>query len=184
MVLSEKIFGVVLDWSMSSKLITRERTPALKDAHGEVLELGFGTALNLACFPDSVRRLTMVDPKLLMPKLVAERIAAAHFPVQRAKISAEHLPFEDDRFDCVVSTFTLCTIPNVTAALREARRVLKPGGSLLFLEHGLSEEPNVAKWQRRLDPIQSVISRGCHLTRRIDQLVSDAGLEIARLDRS
>ena len=106
MVLSERVFGVFLDWSMSSNAITRERTPALKDAHGEVLELGFGTALNLACFPDSVRRLTIFDPDLLMPKLVAQRIAAAHFPVERAKISAEHLPFEDDRFDCVVSTFT------------------------------------------------------------------------------
>jgi SAM-dependent methyltransferase len=183
MVLSDRIFGFLLDWSMSSNVITRERTPALKDAHGEVLELGFGTALNLACLPDSVRRLTMVDPENLMPKLVAERFAAAHFPVQRATLSAEHLPFEDDRFDSVVSTFTLCTIPDVTAALREVRRVLKPGGSLLFLEHGLSEEPNVAKWQRRLDPIQSVIGRGCHLTRRIDQLVSNAGLEMARLDR-
>ena len=181
--LSDRIFGFFLDCTMRSKAIARERPPALKDAHGNVLELGFGTGLNLPYFPATVKRLTVVDPEDLMPKRVAQRIAAAHFPVERAKLSAEHLPFEDNKFDCAVSTFTLCTIPDATAALREVRRVLKPGGSLLFLEHGLSEEPSVAKWQRRLDPIQRVIGRGCRLTRRIDQLISDAGLEIARLDR-
>jgi ubiquinone/menaquinone biosynthesis C-methylase UbiE len=183
MSLPDRIFGFLLDWSMSSKVIARERPPALKDAHGDVLELGFGTGLNLPYFPAAVKRLTVVDPEDLMPKRVAQRIAAARFPVERAKLSAEHLPFEDSKFDCAVSTFTLCTIPDATAALREVRRVLKSGGSFLFLEHGLSDEPSVAKWQRRLDPIQRVLGRGCHLTRRIDQLVSDAGLEITRLDR-
>jgi|SRR5208282_4038128 len=181
--LSDRIFGFFLDWSMRSKVIARERPPALKDAHGDVLELGFGTGLNLPYFPAVVKRLTVVDPEDLMPKRVAQRIAACSFPVQRAKLSAEHLPFENSKFDCAVSTFTLCTIPDATAALREVRRVLKSGGSFLFLEHGLSEEPSVAKWQRRLDPIQRVIGRGCHLTRRIDQLISEAGLEITRLDR-
>jgi ubiquinone/menaquinone biosynthesis C-methylase UbiE len=181
--LSDRIFGFFLDWTMRSKVIARERPSALKDAHGSVLELGFGTGLNLPYFPETVKRLTVVDPEDLMPKRVARRITAAHFPVERAKLSAEHLPFEDNKFECAVSTFTLCTIPDATAALREVRRVLKPGGSLLFLEHGLSEDPSVAMWQRRLDPIQRVIGRGCHLTRRIDQLISDAGLEIARLDR-
>ncbi len=178
-----RIFGFFLDWSMRSKVIARERPPALKDTHGDVLELGFDTGLNLPYFPAAVKRLTAVDPEDLMPKRVAQRITAARFPVERAKLSAEHLPFEDSKFDCAVSTFTLCTIPDATGALREVRRVLKSGGSFLFLEHGLSDEPSVAKWQRRLDPIQRVIGRGCHLTRRIDQLISEAGLEIARLDR-
>lgn len=182
MSLSDRIFGYFLDWTMRSKMIAHERPPALKDAHGDVLELGFGTGLNLPYFPDAVKRLTVVDPEDLMPKRVAERIAAARFPVERAKLSAEHLPFEDDKFDCAVSSFTLCTIPDATAALREVRRVLKPGGSFLFVEHGLNREPSVAKWQRRLDPIQRVIGRGCHLSRPIDRLVADAGLEIARLD--
>jgi ubiquinone/menaquinone biosynthesis C-methylase UbiE len=181
--LSDRIFGFFLDWSMRSKRIARERPAALRDAHGDVLELGFGTGLNLPFFPSAVKRLTVVDPEDLMPKRVEQRIAGAPFRVDRAKLSAERLPFEDSKFDCAVSTFTLCTIPDAGAALREVRRVLKPGGSLLFLEHGLSEEPSVAKWQRRIDPIQRVIGRGCHLIRRIDQLVSDAGLEIARLDR-
>src|ERR1019366_2568119 len=183
MSLSDRIFGFLLDWSMSSKVIARERPPALKDAHGDVLELGFGTGLNLSYFPAAVKRLTVVDPEDLMSKRVAQRIAAARFPGERAKLSAEQLPFEDSKFDCAVSTFTLCTIPAAAAALRDVRRVLKSGGSFLFLEHGLSEEPSVAKWQRRLDPIQRVIGRGCHLTRRIDQRISEAGLEIARLDR-
>jgi ubiquinone/menaquinone biosynthesis C-methylase UbiE len=181
--LSDRIFGFFLDWSMSSKAIANERPSALKEARGEVLELGFGTGLNLPYFPAAVKRLSVVDPEDLMPERVAQRIAAAPFPVHRAKLSAEHLPFDDSKFDCAVSTFTLCTIPDAGAALREVFRVLKPNGSFLFLEHGLSEEPSVAKWQRRLDPIQGVIGRGCHLTRRIDQLVFEAGFEIARLDR-
>ncbi len=181
--LTDQIFGLFLDWTMSSKVIANERPAALKDAHGGVLELGFGTGLNLPYFPAAVERLTVVDPEELLSKRVAQRIAAARFPVQRAKLSAERLPFDANQFDCAVSTFTLCTIPDAAAALREVRRVLKPGGSLLFLEHGLSDEPSVAKWQRRLEPIQRVIGRGCHLTRRIDQLVSSAGLEITRLDR-
>ena len=181
--LSDRIFGLFLDWSMSSQAIARERPQALKDAHGNVLELGFGTGLNLPYFPSSVERLTVVDPEDLLSERVEQRIAAARFPVERAKLSAERLPFEENRFDCAVSTFTLCTIPDAAAALREVRRVLKPGGALLFLEHGASEEPSVAKWQRRLDPIQKVIGRGCHLTRRIDELISTSGLQIARLDR-
>ncbi len=181
--LSDRIFGFFLDCTMRSKAISHERPPALKDAHGDVLELGFGTGLNLPYYPNAVKQLTVVDPEEFMPKRVAERIAAVPFPVKRAKLSAERLPFEDNSFDCAVSTFTLCTIPDAIAALHEVRRVLKPGASLLFLEHGLSEEPSIAKWQRRLEPIQLIIGRGCHLTRRIDRLVSDAGLELARLDR-
>jgi ubiquinone/menaquinone biosynthesis C-methylase UbiE len=164
-------------------MIATERPPALKDARGEVLELGFGTGLNLPCYPNGVTKLTVVDPEDLMPERVAERIAVARFPVERAKLGAERLPFEDNRFDCAVSTFTMCTIPDIDAAMREVWRVLKPGGSFLFLEHGLSNEPGVAKWQRRLDPIQQALSRGCHLTRRIDQLVTNGGLDIVRLDR-
>jgi ubiquinone/menaquinone biosynthesis C-methylase UbiE len=180
---SDWIFGRFLDWCMGSQMIATERPPALKDAHGDVLELGFGTGLNLPYYPEGVAKLTVVDPEDLMPQRVAERIAAARFPVERGKLGAERLPFEDNRFDCAVSTFTMCTIPDVAAAMREVRRVLKPGGSFLFLEHGISDEPAVAKWQRRLDPIQQALSRGCHLTRRIDSLVTDGGLDIVRLDR-
>jgi ubiquinone/menaquinone biosynthesis C-methylase UbiE len=181
--LSDWIFGWFLEWSMSSKAISRQRPPALKDAHGDVLEIGFGTGLNLPCYPEAVTRLVVVDPEDLMRKRVAARISTAPFPVTRVRLSAERLPLEDDAFDCAVSTFTLCTIPDPSAALREVRRVLKRDGIFLFLEHGLSEEPTVARWQRRLNPIQRRIGRGCTLDRRIDSLIADAGLEIGRLDR-
>jgi ubiquinone/menaquinone biosynthesis C-methylase UbiE len=181
--LSDRIFGCFLDWSMSSKSIARQRPAALKEARGEVLEIGFGTGLNLPYYPGGVKSLTVVDPEDLMPKRVAKRIAATPFSVRRVALSAERLPLEDNTFDCAVSTFTLCTIPDASAALREVRRVLKPGGSFLFLEHGLNDEPVVAKWQRRLNPIQRVIGRGCTLDRRIDSLVADSGLQITRLDR-
>jgi ubiquinone/menaquinone biosynthesis C-methylase UbiE len=181
--LSDWIFGWFLEWSMSSKAITRQRPPALKDARGNVLEIGFGTGLNLPCYPAGVTQLMVVDPEDLLPQRVAARISAAPFPVTRVTLSAERLPLEDDAFDCAVSTFTLCTIPDASAALREVRRVLKRDGRFLFLEHGLSEEPSVAKWQSRLNPIQRRIGRGCNLDRRIDSLIGDAGLEIIRLDR-
>lgn len=168
---------------MGSRPIASQRPAALKDAHGEVLEIGFGTGLNLPYYPAGVGALTVVDPEELLPWRVAQRIAAAPFPVRQVSLSAEHLPLEDNVFDCVVSTFTLCTIPDATAAIREVGRVLKPGGTFLFLEHGLNEDPSVAKWQRRLNPMQRFIGRGCNLDRRIDALISDAGLAIAHLDR-
>lgn len=183
MSLAARVFGHFLDWAMSAKPIARERTPALKDAHGDVIEIGFGTGLNLPYYPAGVTSLTVIDPEDLMPQRVADRIAKAPFPVKRVTLSAERLPLEDNSFDCAVSTFTLCTIPDASAALREVRRVLKPGGTFLFLEHGLNEDSSVAKWQHRLNPIQRIIGRGCNLDRKIDALISDSGLTIGRLDR-
>jgi ubiquinone/menaquinone biosynthesis C-methylase UbiE len=181
--LTDRIFGCFLDLAMRSRVIARERPEALKDARGEVLEIGFGTGLNLPFYPSGVMRLSVVDPADLVPSRTAERIAAARFPVERAIVGAEHLPFDDRFFDCVVSTFTLCTIPDVASALREVRRVLKPGGSFLFLEHGLSDVPAVARWQRRLNPIQRAIGGGCNLTRPIDRIILGTGFRIVRLDR-
>ncbi len=181
--LFDRLFGLFLDWSMRSRIIARERPTALKDAYGQVLELGFGTGLNLPYYPSAVTALTVVDPEDLLPDRIEKRIAAARFPVRRIKLGAERLPLDDNTFDCAVSTFTLCTIPDALAALREVRRVLKPRGSFLFLEHGLSDEPSVAKWQHRLNPVQNVIARGCNLDRKIDFLIASAGLEIIRLDR-
>ena len=181
--LSDCIFGHFLDWAMSSRPIASQRPAALKDARGEVLEIGFGTGLNLPYYPHGISALTAVDPERLLPRRVADRIAAASFPIKQVALSAERLPLDDDSFDCAISTFTLCTIPDATAAIREVRRVLKPGGTFLFLEHGLNDDPSVAKWQRRLNPIQRVIGHGCNLDRRIDSLIADAGLTIVHLDR-
>jgi len=161
----------------------RLRNEALQSARGEVLEIGLGTGLNLSQYPAGVSRLRAVDPAPLLPDRVAERAAKASFPVELSHTSAEQLPYESQSFDCVVSTWTLCTIPDATQALREVHRVLKPKGQLLFLEHGRSDDARTATWQDRLNPIQNVIGCGCNLNRRIDQLIREAGLRILQLDR-
>lgn len=162
----------------------KEREKALAPAAGEVLEIGFGTGLNLPHYPEAVSTLTAVEPEEMLSQRVEKRIAAAHVPIHREKLSAEGLPFENDSFDCVVSTWTLCTIPDLGTALREAGRVLKkPGGKLIFLEHGRSDDERTAKWQDRLNPIQQVFGCGCNLNRRIDDFIEEAGLRIIQLDR-
>lgn len=161
----------------------RLRTEVLRSAAGEVLEIGIGTGLNLSRYGPNVSRVRAVDPTPMLPTRMARRRAAAHFPVEITHQSAERLPYEDQTFDCVVSTWTLCTIPDPVRALQEVRRVLKPGGRFLFLEHGRSDDKKMATWQDRLNPIQNVIGCGCNLNRRIDVLIAQAGLSITQLDR-
>ena len=180
---SRHIFPRLMDWVMSGEEFRRLRALLLRDAQGEVLEIGLGTGLNLPHYPNTVSWLHAVDPVQLLPDRVARRIAAAPFAIQIKQVSAEVLPFHDRSFDCVVSTWTLCTIPDPVKALREIRRVLKPTGQFLFLEHGRSDNEKIATWQDRLNPIQRVIGCGCNLNRRIDQLISQAGLRLTKLDR-
>ena len=180
---SAYIFPHLMDWVMSGDRFQRLRTEVLQSARGEVLEIGLGTGLNISHYPTGVSRLRAVDPAPLLPDRVAKRSAAVHFPVEIMHLSAERLPYEDGVFDHVVSTWTLCTIPDPVKALQEVRRVLKPTGRLLFLEHGRSDETTIAKWQDRLNPIQNVIGCGCNLNRPIDRLISEAGLHILQLDR-
>ena len=180
---ARQVFPRLMDWMLGGAVFARERDGALAEVGGEVLEIGFGTGLNLAHYPPTVRRLTALDNADLLPAVVARRIAAATFPVERVQLDAAGLPFPDARFDTVVSTWTLCSIPDVAAALREIRRVLRPEGAYVFLEHGRSDEPAVARWQDRLNPLQRRIGCGCNLNRPIDALVRDAGFTITRLDR-
>ena len=177
------IFPRLMDRVMRGLEFQQLRTDLLKNTEGEVLEIGLGTGLNLACYPPRVLRLRAVDPAPLLPVRVTERRAAVAFPVEIIHLSAERLPYDDEVFDCAVSTWTLCTIPDPLAALREIRRVLKPTGRFLFLEHGRSDNARTVAWQDRLNPIQNVIGCGCNLNRRIDQLISKAGLHIVQLDR-
>ena len=178
-----QIFPRLMDWVMGGDEFQQLRRRLLQDVHGEVLEIGLGTGLNLPHYPGTLSRLHAVDPAPLLPSRVAQRCTSVAFPVQIEQVSAEALPFDDQTFDCVVSTWTLCTIPDPIKALREVRRVLKPNGVFLFLEHGRSEEARIAAWQDRLNPLQRVVGCGCNLNRKIDQLIEQAGLTIRQLDR-
>jgi ubiquinone/menaquinone biosynthesis C-methylase UbiE len=180
---SDFIFPHMLEFLLGNKQAMHYRRQALAEARGDVLEIGFGTGLNLECYPAAVSRLTIIDPAKLLPRRVAKRIAVAHMPVEEAFLDAEHLPFEIERFDTVVSTWTLCTIPDAVAALQEVRRVLKPDGKLLFLEHGRSSDANVARKQDRWNGFQRVVGLGCNLNRPIDELITSAGLRIRSLER-
>lgn len=180
---SAHIFPRLMDWGMSRAGFQRLRREMLHSARGEVLEIGLGTGLNLPYYPTGVSRLRAVDPAPLLPDRVTARSAALPFPVEITHLSAERLPYDDGIFDCVVSTWTLCTIPDPLQALREVRRVLKPAGRFLFLEHGRSDDAKTAVWQDRLNPLQNVIGCGCNLNRPIDRLIRQAGLHILQLDR-
>jgi SAM-dependent methyltransferase len=149
---------------------------------GDVVELGFGSGHNVPFYPAGVTRVTAVEPSDVGWRLAAERVKAATVPVQRSGLDGQSLPFPDDSFDAALSTWTLCTIPDVDAALRELRRVLKPGGTLHFLEHGLAPDAQVRRWQRRLEPVQYRLAGGCRLTRPIADLLTAAGFTIREVE--
>jgi ubiquinone/menaquinone biosynthesis C-methylase UbiE len=150
---------------------------------GDVLELGFGSGLNLPHMPATVTSLAVVEPSEVGRRLATARIEAATVPVKFAGLDGQRLDVDDDSVDAVLTTWTLCTIPDAGAALREVRRVLRPGGAVHFAEHGLAEKASTVKWQKRLEPMQRRMAGGCHLTREIDKLFTDAGFTIERLDR-
>src|SRR5262249_29531256 len=153
------------------------------DVGGGVLEIGFGTGLNLAHYPDHVRRITTVDPNPGMNRLALRRIAASGIEVDRRTLGGESVPFEDGRFDCVGSTWTLCSIPEAGRALGEVYRVLRPGGRFVFLEHGLSDDAGVRRWQRRLNPIQRLLADGCRLDLDVPALVGGQPFADIRVER-
>ena len=180
---SRRIFPRVLDFAMRGEEFRGVREEVLANARGKTLEIGFGTGLNLRYYPPTVSDLTVIDPNVGMNRLAQKRIAQSRLSVHHHVLRGEELPFEDDSFDTVVSTWTLCSIPDVDQALREMRRVLKPGGQFLYAEHGLADDPKLQRWQHRLTPLQKRIGDGCHLDRNIRALVQRAGFALTA-DRS
>ncbi|NEP18734.1 MAG: class I SAM-dependent methyltransferase [Leptolyngbya sp. SIO4C1] len=168
---SQIIFPRLLDWTMSGEPMSAYRRELLKQATGRVLEIGFGTGLNLPYYPPAVKSLTVVDPNPGMNAIAAQRVQTSPIPVEIKQLSGEALPFASGSFDSVVSTWTLCSIPQAEQALQQIHRVLKPGGCFLFVEHGLSPESEISVWQDRLTPIQKRIADGCHLNRPMQALV-------------
>jgi SAM-dependent methyltransferase len=172
---NQYVFPHILDRVMRVDSLTDARRQLLASVQGHVVEIGFGTGLNLPFYGPDVLSLTTVDPSEGNTKLADGRINQVDFPVMQKLLSAETLPFKDASVDAVVSTWTLCSIPNVEQALQEIRRILKPNGVFHFVEHALSPNDKTAMWQHRLTPIQKVVADGCHLDRDMVALIEAAG---------
>ena len=171
------IFPYLLDLAMASPALRKPRRRTLAPARGRILEIGFGTGRNLPHYPSSVKKIEAIDPDLDLDRLSLPRIRHATISVDFHHLDAEHLPFEEASFDTVVSTMTLCSIPDAAHALREIHRVLRPGGQYLFLEHGRAPDAGVARFQDRLNPYWMPLAGGCHLNRPIRDLVAESGLD-------
>ena len=165
---------------MKSSDPLRQRTCA--GLSGRVVEIGFGSGLNVPHYPSAVSQVDAVEPNDVAWRLAATRLSSTHTPVQRTGRDAQQLPYDDHVFDSAVSTWTLCTIPDIERAVAEICRVLKPGGTLHFIEHGLAPDEKVQRWQRRLEPVQKRMAGGCHLTREIAAMLTAGGFEISEID--
>jgi SAM-dependent methyltransferase len=181
-VYGEHVLPRIVDLTCGMKVAEPLRRRVCDGLAGEVVEIGFGSGLNVPFYPAAVDRVAAVEPADLGWKLAEARLRATSVRVQRSGLDGASLPFADDSFDCALSTWTLCTIPDVAAALSEIRRVLKPGGSLHFVDHGLAPDERVRRWQHRLEPLQKRVFGGCHLTRPVVDLVRTAGFTITELD--
>lgn len=171
----------LIEVAMNNKEVAARRAELIPKASGAVLEIGIGSGLNLPFLPRAITRLAGVDPSAELLRMARPKLGDVSFPVELLCQSAEDLPFDDRSFDTAVVTWTLCSIPHPERALAEIKRVLRSDGRLLFIEHGLSTDPKVQVWQHRLTPMWKCIGGGCHLNRKIDDLVCPAGFRIVEL---
>lgn len=178
----EHILPRIIDVACGMKSSNPLRERACAGLRGDVVEIGFGSGLNIPFYPAGVDRVAAIEPSDVGWKLAGKRLGATSVPVERAGLDGQSLPFADDSFDSALTTWTMCTIPDVAAALGELRRVLRPGGTLHFVEHGLAPDERVRRWQHRLEPIQKRAFGGCHLTRPITHLLDSAGFAVTDLD--
>jgi SAM-dependent methyltransferase len=178
---NEHVLPRITNVLLGNKEFAKVRKEACEGLHGDVIEFGFGSGLNLPHMPSDVTGVWTVEPSRVAIQLAQNRIDASPFGVHVGVLKGERLDFPDDRFDSALSTMTLCTIPGVHEALLELRRVLKPGADFHFAEHGLSPDPKAARTQDRFTPLNQKVAGGCHLNRPIETLLTDAGFEIMKL---
>jgi SAM-dependent methyltransferase len=179
---STRVLPHIINFACGMKTIAPLRERVCAGLEGDVIEVGFGTGHNVAFYPAAVTSVVAVEPSDLSWKLAADRVRKSSVPVHRSGLDGQSLPFADDSFDTALSTWTMCTIPDLSAALQELRRVLKPGGTLHFLEHGSAPDEKVRRRQRRIEPLNKRAFGGCHLTRPITDLLTTAGFTIKELD--
>lgn len=178
----DRVFPALLDVACATKPKQRIRADVCAPLAGTVLEIGFGTGLNLAHLPPAVDRLLIVDPMPTRRKKTAERVAAATIPIEPVGLDGQSLQLDDATVDAVLSTWTLCSIPDATAAVREIARVLRPGGRLHFAEHGRAPDAKVRAWQDRLNGMQRHLAAGCNLNRDIPAVIEAGGMTVVELD--
>lgn len=174
----ERLLPRIVDRACGTPGLRAWRDQVADGLFGEVVEIGFGSGLNIEAYPDEVEIVYAVEPAEVARKLAEPRIEAGNVLVEHVGLDGQQIPLDDNSCDAALSTFTLCTIPDVMAALAELRRVVRPGGRFHFLEHGLSPDARVATWQRRIEPVQKRLADGCHLTREPAELVGDAGFRL------
>lgn len=177
------VLPTLIELALKNKAAQAERARFVPQATGVVLEIGVGSGLNIPIYGGGVRKLYALDPSAELLKMARRRAGRATFPVEFLQHPAEAIPLGDGSVDTVVTTWTLCTIPDAVAALREMRRVLRPDGRMIFIEHGRSTDPGVVRWQDRLTPLWRKVSGGCHLNRPIDQLLAQGGFQVSEIAR-
>ena len=174
----EHVVPRVTDKLLGNADVRTHRAQVMGGLHGTVVEIGFGSGLNVPAYPPEITTVLAIEPSEVARRLARPRVAASPVHVEFRGLDGQRLPFADDSVDGALSTFTLCTIPDASLALRELHRVMKPGATFHFLEHGLSPDPGVARWQHRLNRMQRACAGGCNLDRAIDRLIVDAGFEL------